>query len=101
MNRIIKIPRIVPVQWKEATRPEEVVVRQIRSAIEGGLPRDRSSRRHHLHLALNEAEALAWQSGYPALLFPLLAEEKIAAVQHWEERQQNLWEEGIEMAFAA
>jgi hypothetical protein len=101
MNRISKISRIVPVQWKEAARPEEVVVRQIRSSIEAGLPTRRSSRRHRLHLALNEAEALAWQSGYAVLVFPLLAEEKIAAVQQWEQRQQILWGDGVEMAFAA
>ena len=29
-----------------------------------------------LHLALNEAEALAWQNGFPELIFPTLALEK-------------------------
>ena len=32
-----------------------------------------------LRLALNEAEALAWQTDYPHLLFPALALEKVQA----------------------
>lgn len=34
-------------------------------------------------VALNEAEALAWETGYPQLVFPALAEEKIAAISSW------------------
>jgi len=36
-----------------------------------------------LRAALNEAEALAWETGYPQLVFPTLAEEKIAAFSKW------------------
>ena len=39
-------------------------------------------------LALGEAEALAWQSGFPHLLFPALAMEKVQAVAGWKVRQQ-------------
>lgn len=39
-------------------------------------------------LAVSEAEALAWQTGYPHLLFPALATEKIQAVAGWSARQQ-------------
>jgi hypothetical protein len=39
-------------------------------------------------LALGEAEALAWQTGYPHLLFPTLAAEKVQAVAEWNARQQ-------------
>jgi hypothetical protein len=42
------------------------------------------------HLALNEAEALAFQTAYPQLVFPSLAVEKIQAVTAWQSRQQNL-----------
>jgi len=38
-------------------------------------------------LAVGEAEALAWQTGYPHLLFPALATEKIEAVAGWSARQ--------------
>jgi hypothetical protein len=43
-----------------------------------------------LHLALNEAEAVAWQTLYPHLVFPVLAMEKIQAVIGWDARQQSL-----------
>ena len=46
--------------------------------------------KHVLDLALNEAEALAWQSGFPQLLFPVLATEKATAVAGWHSRQQSL-----------
>jgi len=41
-------------------------------------------------LALNEASALAWQTGYPLLLFPDLAAEKIQAATEWNARQKHL-----------
>ena len=40
-----------------------------------------------LRLALNEAEAVAWQTEYPHLLFPELAMEKVQAVAAWSNRQ--------------
>ena len=43
-----------------------------------------------LRLALGEAEALAWQTGYPHLVFPTLAVEKVQAVSAWHLRQQSL-----------
>lgn len=39
-------------------------------------------------LAVEEAEALAWQTEYPHLLFPTLATEKVQAVADWNTRQQ-------------
>ncbi len=43
-----------------------------------------------VQLALNEAEALAWQTTYPHLLFPALAMEKVQSVAAWQTRQQSL-----------
>ncbi len=43
-----------------------------------------------LDLALNEAEALAWETGFPQLLFPTLATEKASAITNWHQRQQHL-----------
>ena len=43
-----------------------------------------------LRLALNEAEALAWQTAYPHLLFPALALEKVQAAAAWQTRQRSL-----------
>lgn len=41
-----------------------------------------------VELALNEAEALAYQSGVPVLVFPLLAREKVEAVAAWQQHQR-------------
>jgi hypothetical protein len=43
-----------------------------------------------LRLALNEAEALAWQTDFPQLVFPTLAMEKAEAVAAWHERQVSV-----------
>lgn len=54
-----------------------------------------------LDLALNEAEALAWQTAYPHLLFPALAQEKAAEVRRWAYRQRAIRRSGPSIAFAA
>jgi hypothetical protein len=43
-----------------------------------------------LRLALNEAEALAFQTLYPQLVFPTLAVEKIQGAERWSNRQRLL-----------
>jgi len=43
-----------------------------------------------LRQALNEAEAIAWQTGFPQLVFPSLALEKARAVATWENRQRTI-----------
>jgi hypothetical protein len=48
------------------------------------------SHQNLFQLALNEAEALAWQTEYPQLVFPALAVEKIQAVAAWQTRQQSV-----------
>ncbi len=54
-----------------------------------------------VRLALNEAEAMAWQTPVPALVFPLLAEEKLAALLFWSRRQDRVREQSEQIAFAA
>ena len=49
-------------------------------------------------LALNEAEALAWQTDYPHLLFPALALEKVQSAADWNRRQQNLRRDSFRFA---
>ena len=56
---------------------------------------------HLLHLALDEAEAMAWQSGVPQLVFPALAAEKAQAVATWHARQQSMQRISPGLAFAA
>ena len=43
-----------------------------------------------LQLALNEAEALAWETEFPHLVFPVLAIEKAEALAAWEARQRSI-----------
>jgi hypothetical protein len=40
--------------------------------------------------AVNEAEALAWQTPFPHLFFPALAREKAAAATRWAARQESM-----------
>jgi hypothetical protein len=54
-----------------------------------------------LRLALNEAEALAWATGFPELIFPVLAQEKAGKVAVWHERQKSVREPRPVHAFAA
>lgn len=60
-----------------------------------------AAREHLLRLAVTEAEALAWQTEYPQLLFPALAEEKAHAVVAWHSRQQAIQSGRSQHAFAA
>jgi hypothetical protein len=53
-----------------------------------------------LRLALNEAEALAWQTEFPHLVFPELAREKARAAVLWHQRQRSLRRGPTEVAFA-
>ena len=45
---------------------------------------------HLLRLALNEAEALAWETDFPQLVFADLAVEKAQAIASWQRRQSQL-----------
>ena len=54
-----------------------------------------------LRLAVNEAEALAWQTDFPHLFFPGLAAEKARAVTNWHVRQRALKPGIVELALAA
>lgn len=45
---------------------------------------------HGLRLALNEAEALAIETGFPDLFALDLADEKLAALNRWHTRQQRI-----------
>ena len=58
-------------------------------------------RGHLLRLALNEAEALAWQTDFPHLFFPQLAAEKVRTVAAWQRKQQAIQTVPREVAFAA
>ena len=54
-----------------------------------------------VRLALNEAEAAAFQTEYPHLFFPTLATEKIQAVAAWNTHQQAVRRSRPGIALAA
>jgi len=54
-----------------------------------------------IRLALNEAEALAVQTGIPELVLPALAEEKVETLRRWTARQASLRLKGQEMSLVA
>jgi len=43
-----------------------------------------------LRLVLNEAEAVAFLTEYPHLVFPTLALEKLEGAVHWQEHQREI-----------
>ena len=51
-----------------------------------------------LQQSINEAEALAWQTGFPNLLFPLLAEEKVRKLGRWYSHQQMIQRQNYQEA---
>ena len=53
-------------------------------------PQVTRQRPHESHLALNEAEALACETGFPELFALDLAAEKLAALHRWQMRQQRM-----------
>ena len=44
-----------------------------------------------LRLVLNEAEALAFLTDYPQLVFPTLALEKVERAVAWQQHQNEIW----------
>ena len=67
------------------------ILAQIRKAKAAIFAESRGTLEAHermLRLALNEAEALAWQSAYPHLVFPALAMEKVQEVADWNRHQR-------------
>jgi hypothetical protein len=54
-----------------------------------------------LQLAVKEAEAIAWETEYPHLVFPALAMEKVRVAANWDERQRAIRRVNPAVAFAA
>jgi hypothetical protein len=80
------------------------LVEQIKKAKEAIQAEYQGSVRAHeqlLHLALNEAEALAWETSYPHLVFPMLAREKAQAVVNWEAHQRSIRQTGSRLRIHA
>jgi hypothetical protein len=60
---------------------------QIKEAIRAEFTKRFGVDEHLVRLALNEAEAQAFETGYPQLVFPLLAQEKAHEVLRWQRHQ--------------
>ena len=54
-----------------------------------------------IRLVLNEAEALAIQTGMAELVLPALAEEKVGALRQWAARQQTILSQQGQWSLAA
>jgi hypothetical protein len=76
-------------------------IRATRNRIANEFHATREANEQLVQLALNEAEALAWQTPYPHLLFPALALEKVQSVATWQARQQALHQRRSTFAVAA
>ena len=80
------------------------ILAEIRNAKDAIFTEARATLNTHermLQLALNEAEALAWQTEYPYLVFPALAAEKVHAVADWNRHQRSVWQTDPLFALAA
>ena len=91
--------------FRNACRPSCRKIRTqiagVKEAIFAEYSRAFSAPERLVRLALNEAEAAAWQTKYPHLLFPTLAVEKVRAVAAWNARQQSVRENSPVIALAA
>ena len=63
-------------------------IRAVRTSVLGQFRDLVAGHERALRLALNEAEALAFQTPFPHLVFADLAEEKARALAAWLERQR-------------
>ena len=66
----------------ELRRTKQSVLREFRNRFQ--VP-ERS-----LELAMNVAEAISWETGFPQLFFPTLAIEKAQAAVDWQARQRQI-----------
>jgi hypothetical protein len=66
----------------EIQRTRQELVNQFRKTFAG--------QEQLLRLALNEAEAVAFLTDYPHLVFPDLAMEKVQSAANWSHHQQQL-----------
>jgi len=73
----------------------------VRQSIEREFRHVRNENPVMFRLALNEAEALAGQAGFPQLLFPVLAREKAQQAGAWLQRQKIVRRQSGSIAFSA
>ncbi len=74
---------------------------RLRARLIAAFRRETEGFEHFVHLALNEAEALALQTNVPQLVFPMLASEKLQRVAKWVSKQRRVQDVTGELAFSA
>lgn len=100
----MKLDRITPKSTYRA-RPRGVTadsrVQNLRQRLAEDFAAAETNVRRWVHLTLNEAEALARETPVPELVFPVLAEEKLAQLSRWQRRQARVRELTEQLSFAA
>jgi hypothetical protein len=66
------------------------LIDQVKQSVRQHFQPGTTGERRVLELALNEAESLAFQTPFPQLIFPALAEEKVAAASRWSSHQRTV-----------
>jgi len=85
----IQTTEVLPLEFARSTR-FRVQVRKHRDAVHWQFPTQTNQQRKLVDLALNEAEALAWQTPFPHLVYPVLAEEIAETLAKWREKQDAI-----------
>lgn len=98
---ILPIPKATSFQDSSLWQPSPDAMSAARAAVEREFFELAENDPRLLRLTLNEAEALAWATGFPELMFPVLAQEKAGTVAAWHERQKSVREPRRVHAFAA
>jgi hypothetical protein len=82
------VVKLVPGSWIASGQKLIVGIEQAKRDLAAGHKFELPERL--FRVALNEAEALAWETEYPQLVFPSLAEEKIEAMSAWYDHGESL-----------
>jgi hypothetical protein len=90
MKTDTKLSNSVSVTCARTYKKVAALVNRSRASIVAQFRDLAAEHQHALRLVLNEAEALAWQSEFPHLLFQDLAEEKTRGFATWLARQRAL-----------
>lgn len=100
---LFRLPATRPPAPSEAatTRRLASELRRLKAELAAKWTAARPRDAQRFRLALNEAEALAWQTPFPHLFFPALAREKAQHLLAWHERQAALRRRTAVISFAA
>lgn len=101
MNRFLTPPGDSFEHIRSADSAAPGIFSRLRAKLAEAFRKETEGFEHLVHLALNEAEALALQTSIPQLVFPLLASEKLQRVAVWASKQRRVQGCSSEISFAA